>query len=221
MVPKPLVPVSGRPIVAYTLEALADSGITDILFVTGHGAEQLRQGAGLAAPPGLSLDFVHNPRFEAGASLSLRSARERCANQAFLLVMADHMLSAPIIAGLVQAHRPGDASLIATDAAPWPQEYVDEATRVRFVPGSRMVTEIGKHLEPWDALDTGAFLLTPDAWAAVDAAPEDCELSRIFGELAAGGGLEAVDVSGASWYDVDTAEDLKAATRLVAAGGSR
>ncbi len=219
--PKPLVPVAGRAMVGYTLDALQVCGVSDVIIVTGHRADQLREGIASQVPERMAVEFVHNPRFEAGASLSLRAAREVCGDSPFLLLMADHMLSAGIFSGLLGAHRPGGPSLIATDAAPWPAEYVDEATRVRLADGGRRVSAIGKQLEPWDALDTGAFLLTPDAWAAVDAAPEDCELSRIFSELIAMGGLDAVDVSGASWYDIDTAADLEAATRLVAAGSVR
>ncbi|MGE0601144.1 MAG: NTP transferase domain-containing protein [Dehalococcoidia bacterium] len=219
--PKPLIPISGRPIVGYTLDALAASGVSDVLVVTGFCAEQLQAGIRAVAPAGMAVDFVFNPRFEDGASLSLRAAREQCGDSPFLLLMADHMLSPGILGGLLRAQRPAGPSLIATDAAAWPPDYIDEATRVRLELGGRRVTAIGKHLEPWDALDTGAFLLTPGAWAAVDAAPEDCELSRIFSELVVAGGLEAVDVSGASWYDIDTAADLEAASRLVAAGGAR
>jgi choline kinase len=137
----------------------------------------------------------------------------------FLLLMSDHLLSAPIIRALVSNWREGGPSLLATDASEWPTSYSSEATKVRFVAGSRDVAEIGKNLPAWDALDTGAFLVEPEVWAAVDASPEDCELSVIFGELARRGALLGVDVSGATWYDVDTVEDLEAASRMVAGGG--
>lgn len=220
-VPKPLVPLAGRPIIQYTLEALATSGVTEAVVVTGYRAEQLRQGIEHLATPGPSISFVENTDFEGGASLSLQAAREACGTDPFLLLMADHMLSRSIMVALCEAYVPGGPSLIATDAAPWPRAYVDEATRVRFVPGTRQVLAIGKQLSPWDALDTGAFLLTPDAWQAIDAVPADCELSVIFSEIARRNELLAVDVSGASWYDIDTAADLEAATRIVAAGGIR
>ena len=214
--PKALVPVSGRPLIAYTLDALAAAGVSEAAVVTGYREGQLAAGATAAAPPRFALEFVTNPRFHSGASLSLRAAREATSGRPFLLLMADHLLSAEIIQSLLDAHRPRDTSLIATDASAWPVAYSDEATRVRFARGSRSVAAIGKNITPWDALDTGAFLLSPDAWDAVDSAPEDCELSVIFGKLASRGGLEGVDVSGATWYDVDTAADLEAANRLLA-----
>lgn len=219
--PKPLVPLASRPIIQYTLEALSASGVSEAVVVTGYRGEQLRQGIERLATSGPVTSFVENANFEAGASLSLQAAREACGTEPFLLLMADHMLSHPIIESLREAYVPGGPSLVATDAAPWPKAYVDEATRVQFAPGTREVVAIAKQLSPWDALDTGAFLLSPDAWQAIDAVPADCELSVIFSEIARRNQLLAVDVSGAIWYDIDTAADLEAATRIVAAGGIR
>lgn len=217
-VPKPLIPIAGRPLISYTLEALAEAGVQEAVVVVGYRAAQL--AAALQEAPPLPLRFAQNTSYLRGASLSLRAAREAAGPGPFLLVMADHLLSAPIIRRLLEAPRGPRSSLVATDAAPWPRAYTEEATRIALAPGTNRVERIGKNLHPWDALDTGAFLLAPSAWEAVDTAPADCELSAIFWELARRGELEAVDVSGATWYDVDTAEDL-AAARLLVAGGAR
>lgn len=216
--PKPLVPLAGRPLIAYTLDGLASAGISEAVIVTGYRGEQLRAALQASASGRPPLTFVSNPRFEAGASLSFRAAREACGTEDFLLLMADHLLSAPILRALTSASRPAGCSLVATDRSAWPADYTEEATRVRFIPGTQVVSGIGKELDPWDALDTGAFLLSSKAWEAVDAVPGDCELSVVFRELAGRGELHGVDISGASWYDVDTEADLEAAKRLVAAG---
>jgi choline kinase len=138
----------------------------------------------------------------------------------FLMVMADHMLSPGIVQRLLDAWRPGGPSLVATDSAPWHDAYVQEATRVAVEPKTGLVTAIGKHIPHWDALDTGAFLLSPAAWQAVDRAPADCELGEIYARLVQAGQLAAVDVTGESWYDIDTEEDLAGAGQMLAAGGA-
>jgi 1L-myo-inositol 1-phosphate cytidylyltransferase / CDP-L-myo-inositol myo-inositolphosphotransferase len=216
--PKPLVSIAGRPLISFTIEALAEAGVEDLVVVVGYREQQLRAALVDGGSYATRITFVSNARFDDCASLSLRSAREAAGSEPFLLLMSDHLLSTRIITALLSNWRPGGPSLIATDASEWPPEYVAEATKVRFVPGTRRIAEIGKQLLEWDALDTGAFLLAPEVWAASEAAPEDCELSEIFRELARGGMLEAVDVSGESWYDVDTIEDLEAAGRIVAGG---
>lgn len=218
-VPKPLVQVNGRPLIGYTIDALADAGIEEAIVVVGYRAAQVVQALE-GSESRVRLSFARNGRFHGGASLSLRAARTLAGDSPFLLLMADHLLSAPIVRTLAESPRDGRTSLIATDASQWPDDYAEEATRVSLIPGRRAVDAIGKGLARWDALDTGAFLLSPAAWEAVDSVAEDCELSVICSELARRGELEAVDVSGEPWYDVDTAEDLLAARQMVA-GGAR
>ena len=97
---------------------------------------------------------------------------------------------------------------------------VDEATRVAIDPATGLVTAIAKHLPRWDALDTGAFLFGPEVWDAVDSAPVDCELGEIYARRVEARRLAAIDVTGESWYDIDTEEDLAGAGAMLAAGGA-
>ncbi len=217
--PKPLVPIGGRPLISYTLHALSQAGVREAVVVLGYRGVQVRDAL-LRDPHGLRLDYAWNADFHAGASLSLRAARPCLGPEPFLLVMADHMLSAGIIRRLLEAWRPGGPSLVATDSAPWHEAYTQEATRVAFDPATGLLTAIGKNLARWNALDTGAFLFAPGVWDAVEAAPADCELGEIYARLVEAHQLAAVDVTGESWYDIDTEEDLAGAGQMLAAGGA-
>lgn len=219
--PKPLVQVAGRPLIAYTLDALAASGVTEILVVTGYRERELRMAlreSQLAA----GLRFASNPRFREGSALSLRAARDFCGSEPFLLLMADHMFSGPLIARLLGARNshPGACTCIvaADSAGAHDSAYVAEATALRL--DGRGVVEIGKDLRAFDALDTGAFVLTDSVWSALDTLPLNCELSDVCRELIRRRELIAADVSGTFWYDVDTPEDLVAAEGLIAARAS-
>ncbi len=215
--PKSLVPVGGRPLIHYTLEALAGAGVEEAVVVVGHREGQLRDALREGGVT-LRLRFVSNERYRDEASLSLRAARAAVGSEPFLLVMADHLLTAPLIERLLGTARPG-ASLVAADFRPAAYHDIDEATRIRVDAlgreHPRTVTAIGKQLAPFDALDAGAFVIDPSAWEAVDAAPEDTELSTVFRELVRRGTLFAADVSGTFWFDVDTAEDLEMAEELM------
>lgn len=217
--PKPLVLIGGRPIISRTLGALRQAGVSEAAVVLGYRGVQVRDAL-IRDTHDLRLDYVWNPEFHGGASRSLRAARSYTGGEPFLMVMADHMLSPGIIRRLLAAWRPGGPSLVATDASPWHADYVDEATRVAFDPRTGLVSAIGKHIQRWDGLDTGAFLLSPSAWQAVDAAPVDCELGEIYARLVETRQLAAVDVTGESWYDIDTEEDLARAGQMLAAGGA-
>ena len=214
--PKPLVPLAGIPLVGHTLGALADAGVERALVVTGHGERAVRQGAQEWAR--LPLEFAANPRFRQGASYSLAAARSYCGDDPFLLVMCDHAFSPELIATLLDSaatHSLADTCRVAADHSPRADSYVDEATKLA-TDDSGLVTAIGKSLPTWDALDAGAFICSPAVWDALGAAPEDCGLSDIFGVLVRERRLGTADVSGHFWYDIDTAEDLREAERLLA-----
>ncbi len=218
--PKPLVALNGRWIIDYTIDSLAAVGGDDITVVVGYREAQLRAALAKRSIEGVALSFVTNARYETGASLSLRAARASCGDAPFLLVMSDHVLTANLLARLIRAREVvalSDRSFIAADFSEHTAAYADESTKLALTPDGR-VTAIGKQIEGWSALDTGAFLLAPAVWDAVDASPEDCELSIIFSEVARRGLLYAAEVSGEFWYDIDTTEDLAAATTLLAAG---
>ncbi|HMO96212.1 MAG TPA: NTP transferase domain-containing protein [Tepidiformaceae bacterium] len=218
--PKPLVQLNGRPLISYTLDALRDAGVSSATIVLGYKADQVQTRL-RHDPHGLRLSYALNPRYYGGASISLRAARQHVEGEPFLLVMSDHVLSPGIISALLDAHRDGGPSLLAVDSSAWPDDYVDEATRVAFDPESRLITRIGKQITAWDALDTGAFLMQPDIWDAVAAAPPDCELSPICSVLLQRGRFAAVDATGHPWYDIDTGDDLHAAGERLTLGGGR
>lgn len=214
--PKPLVHLGGRPIIEYTLDAATAAGVQEVLIVTGYHDDELR--AELASiPRPFALSFVSNPEYGRGASYSLRAARPFGEEAPALLLMADHLLGARVLETLIETRAAlsgaSHASLVAADSSPRDPLYTDEATKLALAPGTfpRQVVDIGKDLTTWDALDCGAFLLGADVWDALDEAPEDCELSTIFGILANNHALYAADASGMPWYDVDTPDDLLAA----------
>jgi choline kinase len=217
--PKPLVQVAGRPLIAYTFDALSENGVTEILVITGYRERELRMAlreSHLAA----GLRFASNPRFREGSALSLRAARDFSGSEPFLLLMADHMFSGPLIARLLGARNshPGECIVAADSAGAHDPAYVAEATCLRV--DGLAVAEIGKDLRAFDALDTGAFVLTDSVWGALDTLSPNCELSDVCRELIRRRELIAADVSGTFWYDVDTPEDLVAAESLIAARAS-
>lgn len=215
---KPLLPLNGRPIISYTLDALLQAGVPEVVVVTGYRESQVRNAL-TEGGHDLAMTFVSNPRFEGGASLSLAAARRACGDDPFLLLMADHVLSAALLRRLIRvAAAEPTRCYVAADSLRRDAVFTAEATKLALASdGTRRVTAIGKTLPRWETLDAGAFALTPDVWTAADAAPEDCELSVIMAELVRRRLLHAADVTGASWYDIDTEDDLAAAAVMLGA----
>ena len=215
--PKPLVPVAGRPLVTYGLQALIKAGVTELIIVEGYLGDQIRHALGETQYRGVRLTYVESQDHQDGNGLSLYAARHAVGEEPFILTMADHLISPCLVKRLIAAQPRQDT--LCVDREPSPIVQLDEATRV-WVDGMGWIRHIGKGLLRWKGLDTGVFWLTPAIFEAVEAlraldlsAPTLTQACRRLIER--GKGLRACDVSGLFWVDVDTPADLRRAERAL------
>src|SRR5207249_626580 len=73
--PKCLIEVGGKSLLVRLLEGLAAAGVREAAVVVGFGEDAVRAAVG-AAPHGICVRCLSNPRFREGAILSLWTARE-------------------------------------------------------------------------------------------------------------------------------------------------
>lgn len=59
--PKPLIPVGGKPLIAHSLEALKRGGVEEVMVNTHHLAEQIKQFVGDGSRFGLRVHYSHEP----------------------------------------------------------------------------------------------------------------------------------------------------------------
>ena len=78
------------------------------------------------------------------------------------------------------------------------------------------MTDLGKGLREWNALDTGVFWCTGRIFEVLAGGLRDGELGAAFAALARSGELDAVDVTGCAWVDVDTPDDVRLAEAMLA-----
>jgi choline kinase len=208
---KLLQPVLGQPLILRTLATAAQAGITTFTVALGYQADVLRSVIVRGAPRGSTIRFTHNPDWHLENGVSVLTVRGHFANRRFALLMGDHLFEAAALAALLREPAAPDESLLAVDSRPAAPAIVAEATKVRLA-GDRIVA-IGKDITAHDALDTGLFVCAPALFPALDAscAAGDTTLSGGIRRLAAAGLMRAVDIGSASWYDIDTVDDLAGA----------
>jgi len=212
--PKVLLPVQGKPLIWYPIEAMAAAGVRQIAVVVGHLATEVRTALGDSRRFGVRLDYVLNPDYCGGNAISVSKVRAWAAGEPFVLCMGDHMVESGIVSHLLA--KPTFADTLCVDFTPAAQHDLTEATKV-VVDSTGCIRYIGKELAYWDALDTGVFLFTEKFLNAIDELfPEfgiELEISDVIRFMVSKGNQFATcDVSGFLWRDVDTEEDLKYVT---------
>src|SRR5437016_2277871 len=93
---KPFVPVRGRPLISYTLDALIHGRIRTVNFVVGYESERMIAQVKQLVPSGLTASFIENRDWRKQNGVSLLAAAGRVANP-FVLTMSDHIFDNPII----------------------------------------------------------------------------------------------------------------------------
>lgn len=207
---KPLTPVAGRPLIELGILQASEAGASRVVVVTGHEAERLEAGlAAISARTGVAVDPVRLADWSKPNGWSVMAGAEAISGD-FLLMMADHIFAAPILAKLAQQGAASRGVTLAIDRrVTHPMIDPDDATWVQ-TDDRGFIQAIGKAIAPYNAVDCGAFLVTPElprAIAAAIAAGKAGSLSDGMQALADQGRAATMDIGVDSheawWLDVD------------------
>lgn len=131
--PKVLAPVGGRPYLTYLLDQLAAASVREVVLLTGHGADQVRDALG-ETYAGLRLIYSAEPA-PLGTAGAIRRALPHLSAPAVLLLNGDSYCDVDLAAfGRSHRERRADVSLVLA--------RVPDASRfgqVRVRPGGRVV----------------------------------------------------------------------------------
>ena len=201
-VPKPMIPVLGRPVLEYQIENLKNCGITDIILVTGHLGEIVRSHFGDGSSFGVQISYFHEetPLGTAGALYYLKDRLR----EDFLLLMGDLMLSVDFgrfLTAHCEAHaavtlfahpnsHPYDSDLIVTDEVGRLEQFTEElcGEGVPFtISGSRVrtVTDIISKKAPrhpdvyyHNLVNAGLYAVSPEVLELIPAPEGKIDLDK-------------------------------------------
>jgi len=208
--PKVLLSVNDVPLIRYPIEALVAAGISDIAIVIGYLGDKVIELVGNGSDFGVRLKYIYSSDYLGGNAISVYRAREWAQGEPVILCMGDHLIERKMVRHLLDRQILNETLCI--DYTPSQHHQLAEATKV-IVDGAGCIKDIGKELVCWDAIDTGIFLLTENFFKAIDELVQYCgidvEISDVIRFLISQGrSFDTWDVSGCSWADVDTKEDL-------------
>jgi 1L-myo-inositol 1-phosphate cytidylyltransferase len=211
--PKPLVPVLGRPMISYTLEMLARADIRKVHAVVGFQKQLVMAHVRPLIPVELDVRFIENRDWQKQNGISVLAAANHVTSP-FLLTMSDHLFDQSMIDLLLRTAVPDQVNL-AIDRKLDSIFDLADAMKVRTC-GDRIIA-MGKDLPSYDAIDTGLFVCPVDIFGYLERVRKngDCSLADGVRLMAGANKVRGVDIGDAWWQDVDTPEMLQRAEEQV------
>ena len=218
--PKPLLTVSGAPILEHVLRGLASIGIGRAVVITGYLAERLEGYFGDGAAVGLRLTY-RRQESQTGTAKAALLARDDLAPTSFIMSFGDILCARSNYRALVAtfASHPCDALLgLNRVADPWEGAavYRDDHRVTRIIEKPPR----GTSSTNWN--NAGVMVLTPQVWPVLEQlepSPRgEYELPVGIGHMVERGfDVRGVEFAG-FWSDVGRPEELERINRLVAEG---
>jgi choline kinase len=217
--PKALLPVGGKPLLAHALAFAGRLGPSRLVVVGGFCFPQVEQA--LATIRGdLPVELVENRAFRDGNLVSLLAAKPRL-DEGFLVMNVDHIYR-PAIARVVAPEVERVTAFIDTDRT----LGADDMKVARDADGR--VAAIAKTLVTFDCGYVGMTRVPTalcdryfaEAERALAEEGRAIHVERILARLAKTADAPACrDISGYGWLEVDTPDERAAAERVLAGGG--
>lgn len=203
---KPLTPIAGVPLLELGARQAKAAGVKRVVVVTGHEAERIEAALPVIADRvGIPVVARRVADWSKPNGWSVMAGAEAIDGN-YLLMMSDHIFSAPILARLAQQHATDRGVTLAVDyRCDNPLVDPDDATWVKL-DARGFITAIGKTIPAYDAVDCGAFLATPELADAIRAAIAEGKagsLSEGMQRLADADRAATMDIGTAWWLDVD------------------
>jgi mannose-1-phosphate guanylyltransferase len=208
-VPKPVVPLVGRPFIGYMLDWLRGHGVDDVIMSLGFLATGMRNVLGDGADYGVSLRFVEEPE-PRGTAGALKYAEEFL-DERFLMLNGDVLTDLDLTAQIAQHEATGATGTLALVPVADPSSY--GLVRLR---DDRAVEEFLEKPEPGTVLDTnlisaGAYVLERSVLELIEP-DRKVSIEREVWPRLVDDGLYGFDDQRAYWLDIGTPERYLEAT---------
>jgi NDP-sugar pyrophosphorylase family protein len=214
--PKPLMPVAGRPLLAHILDFLRAGGIDDVVINLHHLGHLIEREIEDGRRFGLRVRYSWEPQIlDSGGGI--KQAEPMLAGEPFVVANGDSLLELPL-RELIEFHRRrGGIATMAVrpdpDAARWGPIELDADDRVRRVvglPEGEEVRPLREYMFP------GLHIFEPAVFAWMAPGRSFSVIRETYPGLLAAGQAVYGFVAGGRWITIDTPEQLAAASdRLI------
>ncbi len=162
-IPKTLLPYGSGTILSTILENFQSIGHTDIVTVIGYEKARIVEYLAQHGNFGLNIEYIENNEWKQGNGRSVLAAEPAVGNEPFILSMSDHIVSPGALKKIT--NEPSKKNLLLVDTRIADIFDINDATKVQI--DDRAITDIGKELRSYNAVDCGIFRLTGRFFAAM------------------------------------------------------
>jgi UTP--glucose-1-phosphate uridylyltransferase len=196
--PKEMLPIIDTPVIQYVVQECVDSGIEDILIISGKGKRsiedhfdrnielenriqekedeaiytQLRHIEEMA-----NIHYIRQKELN-GLGDAIYHARFHCGNEPFAVLLGDTIIDSviPVTQQLIDSYEQYRQTVIAVETVPW-----DKVSRYGIVGGNKVSDKIIELLDliekperdkaPSNLAIAGRYILTPEIFSALEKTP--------------------------------------------------
>jgi mannose-1-phosphate guanylyltransferase len=206
--PKPVVPLVGRPFITYMLEWLRGHGVDDVILSCGFMADGIRRVLGDGSGLGISLRYLEEPE-PLGTGGPLKFAEELL-DERFLMLNGDVLTDIDLTAQLEQHRRTGARATLALIAVEDPSAY-GLVRREPDLSVSEFVEKPGPEQIDTNLINAGAYVIERELLDGMAPAGTHISIEREVFPTLVGHGLFGYEASG-YWLDIGTPDRYLQAT---------
>jgi mannose-1-phosphate guanylyltransferase len=199
-IPKPVVPLVGRPFISYMLEWLRGHGVDDVILGCGFMADRVRDVLGDGSGLGIRLRYLEEPR-PLGTGGALKFA-EDLLEERFFMLNGDVLTDLDLTAQLEAHERTGARATLALVPVDDPSAYglvrMDADGAV-----TEFVEKPGPEQTDTNLINAGAYILDRSVLDGMPPAGTNASIERDVFPTLVGRGLFGYEASG-YWLDIGT-----------------
>ncbi len=214
-IPKPLLPVAGRPFLEHNIESLKAAGVKDVILLVGWKSQRVREHFGDGKAFGVRIEYVEQEE-RLGTAHAIGMVRDKV-DSPFICMYGDVVLTKESVKGMVAHHHKVKGSVMALTSVADPRRY----GCIRSEDG--VVTDIVEKPEvpEGNLVNAGAYVLDPQIFEAIAETKKsvrgEYEVTDSFKILMKKSHLYTHKLTG-EWIDVARPWDLLEANRILMEG---
>lgn len=208
-IPKPLLPIQGKPVIEYTLELFKKFGITRVLLSIGYMGSKIKEHFGDGKKLGMEIIYIEEDKPQ-GTAGPLRIAKKYL-TETFVMCNADELKDIDLDDMYLSHKENGAIGTIALTTVQDPSMY-----GVARLQGTRILEFIEKPKKenaPSNLINSGLYILEPEVLNYVPSGNEPASMEfDVFPKLAKEGKLFGYHFPG-QWFDTGNFERFEKARK--------